>query len=592
MSEEPEGEEVEIEPLTTLPDPNVANAPILAIRGQQAIGTPNILTRTGRTDPDKIEMLYDPISQQVQDDELETVDSKLLDASEQRRLQGQPTLVSGIDDVTVQDQDAAQIQNVERTFSNMITSTAATGTITDNDVVDPNQIVDERTKQQMLERGSLAQAQTQTLANEASVAFQIEKLTEGIETGEFPPWASPTVRKVNEIMQQRGLGSSSMAAAALAQGLIESTIPIAAQDAQANATLQLQNLNNQQQTALSNAATIAAMDRQNLDNRMKAAQQNAQSFLNMNLKNTTNEQQAAVLTYQSKVQSLFTDQAAANAAEQFNATSQNQVNQFYDQLGATVEQANAARDLAIQKFNSEETSSVEEFNVNLDNLREQFNTNMRKQIDQSNVAWRRQINTANTANENVANKANAAILLGLTQQAQNQLWQKYRDEAHQLFTTLENETSRNHQIVLSAMENQFNTEMFERTIEFKKQVAAGAASQRMLQDAVSFGTGLLTKPVTIGEGADKQTTSLAGLGISSLLGAFGFGGSSNTGGGTTSGFTSAFADPNFILDSSASDPFTSAFADPTVDVAGVVDDFGGIINDFFEEEQTDDTFIF
>ena len=171
MSEEPEGEEVEIEPLTTLPDPNVANAPILAIRGQQAIGTPNILTRTGRTDPDKIEMLYDPISQQVQDDELETVDSKLLDASEQRRLRGQPTLVSGIDDVTVQDQDAAQIQNVERTFSNMITSTAATGTITDNDVVDPNQIVDERTKQQMLERGSLAQAQTQTLANEASVAF-------------------------------------------------------------------------------------------------------------------------------------------------------------------------------------------------------------------------------------------------------------------------------------------------------------------------------------------------------------------------------------------------------------------------------------
>ena len=33
-------EEVQVDPLVSLPDPNVANAPILAIRGQQAIGTP------------------------------------------------------------------------------------------------------------------------------------------------------------------------------------------------------------------------------------------------------------------------------------------------------------------------------------------------------------------------------------------------------------------------------------------------------------------------------------------------------------------------------------------------------------------------
>ena len=516
MSEEQTGEEVQVEPLVSLPDPNIANAPMLAIRGQQAIGTPNIVTQTGRTDPQNVEMLYDPVLQQVQSDELVSDQGKFLDTSDQRGLKGAPTLISGIDDVNVQAQDAAQIQNVERSFSNVPTATTAVGSITSNDVVDPNQVVDERTRQQMLERGSLAQAQTQTLANEASVAFQIEKLTEGLETGEFPPWASPTVRKVNDVMQQRGLGASSMAAAALAQSLIESTIPIAAADAQANATLQLQNLNNQQQTALSNAATIATMDKQNLDNRMKAAQQNAQSFLNMNLKNTTNEQQSAVLTYQSKVQSLFTDQAAANAAKQFNATSQNQVDQFYDQLGATVEQANAARDVAIQKFNSEETSSVEEFNVNLDNLREQFNVGMANQIDQSNAVWRRQINTANTANENRANQSNAAILLGLTQQAQNQLWQKYRDEAHQLFTVLENETQRNHQIVLSAMENQFNTDMFDRTVEFKKQVAAGASSQRLLQDAIRFGTGILTTKGDSGQ-------SLLGLGVSSLVDFFGGG---------------------------------------------------------------------
>jgi len=526
MSEEQTGEEeVQVDPIVSLPDPNIVNAPILAIRGQQAIGVPNVVSQTGRTDPANVEMLYDPVAQQVQADELLTDQDKFLDTSEQRARVSSPNLITGIPDVNVQAQDAAQIQNVERTFSNIPTATAATGTITENDVIDPNQVVDERTKQQMLERGSLAEAQTQTLANEASIAFQIEKLTEGIETGEFPPWASPTVRKINDIMQQRGLGSSSMAAAALAQGLIESTIPIAAQDAQANATLQLQNLNNQQQTALSNAATIATMDRQNLDNRMKAAQQNAQSFLNMNLKNTTNEQQAAVLTYQSKVQSLFTDQAAANAAQQFNATSQNQVNQFYDQLGATVEQANAARDLAIQKFNSEETTSVEEFNTNLDNVREQFNVAMRNQIDQSNTVWRREINTANTANQNRANQINAGILLGLTQQAQNQLWQKYRDEAHQLYTSLENETQRNHQIVLSAMENQFNTDMFDRTVEFKKQVQAGAASQSLLTSAIEIGSSILTKEVDVGGG---QKQSIAGAGIAGLFNFLGFGDSSTS----------------------------------------------------------------
>jgi len=498
MSEEQTAAEEEQQEITQI-SPEIANAPILAIKGQQALGIPNIVTQTGLTDSDKIEMLYDPLEQQVQTDELITDQGKFLDTSDQRARVSSPNLITGIPDVNVQAQDAAQIQNVERTFSNMPTATAATGTITENDVVDPNQVVDERTKQQLLERGSLAEAQTQTLANEASIAYQIEKLTEGMETGQFPPWASPTVRKVNEIMQQRGLGSSSMAAAALAQGLIESTVPIAAQDAQANATLQLQNLNNQQQTALANAATIATMDRQNLDNRMKAAQQNAQSFLNMNLKNTTNEQQAAVLTYQSKVQSLFTDQAAANAAQQFNATSQNQVNQFYDQLGATVEQANAARDLAIQKFNSEETTAVEEFNTNLDNAREQFNVAMRSQIDQSNAAWRRSINTANTANQNRANQINAGILLGLTNAAQNDLWQKYRDETHQAYSSSENEIQRAHQLVVTAMRNQFNVDAFNRSVEFRKQVQAGAITQRNISSAVDFGIGLLNAKPKGGE---------------------------------------------------------------------------------------------
>lgn len=537
MSEEQEEQATASTDVTPI-SPEVSNAPVVAIKSQQAFGLPNIVTQTGLTDPDKVEMLYDPVTQEVQADELITDQNKFLDTSDQRKQVSSPNLISGVSDVAVQAQDAAQIQNVERSFSNVPTATTATGSITSNDVVDPNQVVDERTRQQMLERGSLAQAQTQTLANEASVAFQIEKLTEGLETGEFPPWASPTVRKVNEVMQQRGLGASSMAAAALAQSLIESTIPIAAADAQANATLQLQNLNNQQQTALSNAATIAAMDKQNLDNRMKAAQQNAQSFLNMNLKNTTNEQQSAVLTYQSKVQSLFTDQAAANAAKQFNATSQNQVDQFYDQLGATVEQANAARDVAIQKFNSEETTAVQEFNTNMDNAREQFNVGMRVQIDQSNAAWRRQINTAETVNQNKANQINAGILLGLTNEAQNDLWQKYRDDTHQAYSSSENEIQRAHQMVLTAMRNQFNVDAFDRSVEFRKQVQAGAVTQSNINKAVDFGLGLLASD------PNKDGKSILDESLSAFGSFLGFG--DNTG-LDTSVNTDSFTD-NFLFD--------------------------------------------
>ena len=165
MSEE---QNVDIEPLVNLPNPNVANAPIVAIRGQQAIGVPNVVTQTDLGDPNKVEMLFDPVAQQIQSDELFDTEGKLLDTSEQRARVSDPNLITGVPDVNVQAQQAAQIQNVERSFSNVPVSTAARGTITENDVVDPNQVVDERTRQQMLERGSLAQAQTQTPNQEQS----------------------------------------------------------------------------------------------------------------------------------------------------------------------------------------------------------------------------------------------------------------------------------------------------------------------------------------------------------------------------------------------------------------------------------------
>ena len=327
----------------------------------------------------------------------------------------------------------------------------------------------------MLERGSLAEAKTQDLAQEATVKYQVEQLYATLEEGKpLPAWAAPNLRKVDAIMASRGLGKSSVAAAAMVQAIAESALPIAAADAQSYSRIQLQNLNNQQQTALSNAATIAAMDSKNLDNRMRAAQQNATSFLQMDLKDADNEQQANILEYQSKVQSLFTDAAAENARLQFNAKTETQVNEFYDNLGVTVANNNANREAAIDQFNVDQSNSIKKYNAKIANERDKFNANMRLVIDQANTVWRRSINTANTAEQNNANRLNAAAMLNISTAAQNNLWQQYRDEASFAFTNAENETARNHQLALTMIANQFAQEMFDAQIDAESNKAIGA----------------------------------------------------------------------------------------------------------------------
>ena len=160
-----------------------------------------------------------------------------------------------------------------------------------------------------------------------------------IEDGKpLPPWASPAVRKVSAVMQARGMGSSSMAAAAMTQAVMESGVNIAVQDANKYATIQLQNLNNKQKTALQNALTVAGMDRANLSARLQGAVTNAQSLLTVDVKNLDSTQKTNTINFQSKMQALLTDAAAQNASAQFNAKSENQLQEFFAELDAHIQQ--------------------------------------------------------------------------------------------------------------------------------------------------------------------------------------------------------------------------------------------------------------
>jgi hypothetical protein len=145
---------------------------------------------------------------------------------------------------------------------------------------------------------------------------------------------------------------------------------------------------------------------------------------------------------QQRTQSLFTDQAEENAARQFNASSKNQVDQYFSTLSNNVSQFNATQANAQSQYNAGQRNVVERFNAELNNQRDQFNANNRLVIDQNNAQWRRQVSTANTAAVNRANELNASALLGVSQSAYNNMWQYYGDSMEWAWTSAENERSR------------------------------------------------------------------------------------------------------------------------------------------------------
>ena len=474
--EVPEEEVAEPEPereLTT----EEAYKPVREIIGEQATGI-----------VDLGDAKYTPEEQEVQDNELlsTTTEGVTLDATG-AAIPSASVLTSQDVTAPTAEEGLGQVDSIERNLSNMPTDVVgAEVELSTGAIIDPADVVDERTKTEMMERGSLAEAKTQALAAEATVQYQIGALYESLEEGKpLPAWASKNVKKINDIMMARGFGASTVASAAMVSAIAESALPIAIEDANKYATIQLQNLSNEQQTALANAATIAAMDRQNLDNRMKAAVKNADTFLATDVKNADLEQAANLLNYQTQAQALFTDTAAENARLNLNAKTEVEVAKFYDTLGTTVATNNANRAAAMDQYNEDQANSVNKYNAKIQDAREQFNATMISAIEQSNALWRRSINTANTAEQNSANRLNAAAVLGITTSALDAVWQEYRDEVSFAFTASENTLARNQQLAITAIANQFAMDMFEAQVDADAQVSMGALVGNLVQTVFS-----------------------------------------------------------------------------------------------------------
>jgi len=216
-------------------------------------------------------------------------------------------------------------------------------------------------------------------------------------------------------------------------------------------TMNLANLSNTQGLIMAEAAALAQLDTSNLNNRQQAAVQNAQNFLQYDMANLSNRQQTELFKAQQRVQALFTDQAATNAARQFNATSQNQTDQFFANLASQTSQFNASQQNAQAQFNAGQTNTVNRFNAELNNQRDQFNATNQLVIAQSNAQWRRQIATADTAAINRANELNANAVLDISKSAYDNLWNYYSDTMEWAWKSANSELDRMNNLAIAQL---------------------------------------------------------------------------------------------------------------------------------------------
>lgn len=214
-------------------------------------------------------------------------------------------------------------------------------------------------------------------------------------------------------------------------------------------TVNLQNLNNRQAMVLAEASALANLDISNLNNRQQAAVQNAQNFLQMDLTNLSNQQQTELFKTQQNVQALFTDQAARNAAAQFNASSENQTEQFFQSLASQTSQFNAVQTNAVNQFNAGQTNAVSQFNAELRQQRDLFNAQNSLIVEQANAQWRQNVTTINTAAQNEANMEFAKTVNALSSASLAQIWQRERDIMSYSFTAQQSGLDRQLSILLA-----------------------------------------------------------------------------------------------------------------------------------------------
>jgi len=290
----------------------------------------------------------------------------------------------------------------------------------------------------------------------ATVIGQLESLQDSFTdpvTGQpkIPTWAAGVARNVSRIMALKGV-TGTAAMATMSQAIMEATLPIAQSEAAFFQNVTFKNLDNKQQQTINTANVLSKMDVTNLDSRMTAAVETAKNLMSYDMKNLDNQQQTNVINTQARIQSILEDAKQVNASRQFNASEQNTLDRFYDQLGAQIEMFNADQRNTLEKFNTGEMNDTLQFNATLENNREQFYQEMQYQIDQANAKWRQDVTLQN--NENLFNAAAMDVknALNISTEMLNQMWDRSDSLLDYAWKEGENAKDREVKIEIAKME--------------------------------------------------------------------------------------------------------------------------------------------
>ena len=251
------------------------------------------------------------------------------------------------------------------------------------------------------------EAATTTPTDKATVAGQLAGLTANFDATNPPAWAAGAIRGVQAVMQQRGLGASSIAGQALVQAAMESALPIAQADARTVATFEQQNLSNRQQRAMlaaqqraqfigqefnqgfqarvQNSARIADIANRNFTAEQQIALENSRTANTVNLNNLSNRQ-AVVMAEASALSQLDTanlnarQQTAVQNASNFlqldmaNLSNEQQTALFNAQAINQSLLTDQSAENASRQFNATSQNQVDQFMANLSNQISQFNS--------------------------------------------------------------------------------------------------------------------------------------------------------------------------------------------------------------------------
>ena len=213
--------------------------------------------------------------------------------------QGQVQLNELPNAATIKEQDMAQAEYIAET-----------------EVDEEARVAAEQLEKFSVDEGTLASFVMGEVEARATVQGQLSELMRAFDNG-TPAWAAGALRTANAAMAARGLSGSSMAGAAIVQAAMESAIPIAQQDAQTYADMQLSNLDRQHQVSLANAAAQQGVELANLDNRQTAALQNSAQAFELQATNLSNYQSVVIANAQLKAslqETNLSNQQQANLA--------------------------------------------------------------------------------------------------------------------------------------------------------------------------------------------------------------------------------------------------------------------------------------